>query len=283
MRSLILNLGTSCFVKCRGCYNHFANSVSNNTQVEFESIARLLRSAREVGLEKVTFGGGDPLSRPDLLDLLHLAKDIGYRVHLDTVGTTFLGEASTIYYGRLTFGRFDVSNLVGAVDELGLPLDGPSSDSILRFRRGRPRIWHEIIQSVLLAKDVGLDVSINTVAHRQNINNLDDLAEQVVRLKVHRWQVFQFMPVGPLGKATESLFAIPAVDFQNIVDHLLSVPGVEEVLDAKSSSSRQGSYVIVDDSGTAWLPTLGRERVIVANVKDKPELVVAALQEITSR
>ena len=57
----------------------------------------LLKQARDLGSRVVSFGGGEPLMRPDLLDLLEASNKLGLDTHINTNGTLITPEIA----GRL--------------------------------------------------------------------------------------------------------------------------------------------------------------------------------------
>ncbi len=116
--SIILSAGRSCFVKCLGCYNFFGKSEDlTKTSIILDFLARAKRS----GIEKVTIGGGDPLSRPDIIDLLTQVKGMGFKINVDTVGTPLLGPAETIFFGHRQVNQVSANSISSLVDNIGIP------------------------------------------------------------------------------------------------------------------------------------------------------------------
>ena len=62
------------------------------------------------GIRKVTICGGDPLTRPDILDLLKKIKEIGFFISLDTVGTSIIKSIEKA--GKIIINKIDVKQLV---------------------------------------------------------------------------------------------------------------------------------------------------------------------------
>jgi MoaA/NifB/PqqE/SkfB family radical SAM enzyme len=58
-----------CFLYCKGCYS-FSRADSCQNITETDTIVDFLKYARSEGASTVTLCGGDPLMRPDILNLL---------------------------------------------------------------------------------------------------------------------------------------------------------------------------------------------------------------------
>lgn len=252
MRSVILSAGRSCFVACRGCYNHFSRDRELiDTPVLLDFVAKL---RQEFGLSKITVGGGDPLTRPDLIKLLAGLRRLGLRINLDTVGTAFLRDAQIRFMGRGIAAQVDASSVVALVDSLGIPLDGCTDASIRTFRHHGSFADQEAVLSLLDRLDA--PVCANTVVHARNRSEVPQLADLISRHpSVRAWQLFQFMPLGPLGWRNRGQFLISALEFQSAARsaHELGAAGVKVI--AKSAASRKNRYLLIDTAGVIWVPS----------------------------
>jgi len=74
---------TGCHRRCRYCDTEYA--FSGGTQ---QTVASIGEQVRRIGFRTVLVTGGEPLLQRDLLDLLRALVDEGYRVVLETSGTT---------------------------------------------------------------------------------------------------------------------------------------------------------------------------------------------------
>jgi MoaA/NifB/PqqE/SkfB family radical SAM enzyme len=235
------------------------------------------RIRQRIGLEKVTLCGGDPLTRPDIVLLLTGLRETGVAISLDTVGTAFLRDAAIRFFGNGVVRRVDCRVVSALTDLIGIPIDG-STDSIqLQFRRFSSVVEQNAILSLL--DDVEARVCINTVAHRQNLGDLPNIASLIQRHpSVIQWQIFQFMPIGPLGSRNRRRFEIANDDFRSAVESIPSLPGIR--LTPKSRASRP--ILLLDTDGSLWRRRtdderghsdgLDEERLVLGHVDD-PNLV----------
>src|SRR5512139_767257 len=54
--------------------------------VDTETAYRIITRIKELGVRRIVFTGGDPLQRPDALDLIRYAKEAGLETALSTTG-----------------------------------------------------------------------------------------------------------------------------------------------------------------------------------------------------
>lgn len=218
IRSVILSASNSCFVACPGCYNHFGDSIADTTAV----IAFVAELHHRIGLEKITVGGGDPLTRSDIVDLLAGLRALELRIHLDTVGTAFLRDAQVHFMGRGTTRQVDPAAVSRFVELLGIPLDGSTDEIFRRFRRFSSVTEQEKILTIL--DTVGAAVCVNTVVHQGNVADLERIASLILQHpSVYEWQLFQFMPIGPLEHHNRARFEISEEVFSASVNRLSEI------------------------------------------------------------
>ncbi|MBX7138109.1 MAG: radical SAM protein [Oligoflexia bacterium] len=286
-RSIILNVSPSCFVACVGCYNNFADSWRDKSTVKVEEILSFVQNAKHRGHTKITLGGGDPLSRPDIIELLGGIRNLGLKVHLDTVGTAFLADANTIFHGKGVVRQVDPASLSGLVDLIGIPLDGANQETASLFRRGRPDLFAEQVRIIRLLTSAGHQVCVNTVVSQYNVDRLVPLFECISALPIKEWQLFQFMPIGPLGTRNQEKLWISEPEFQAAVQEIQLLNqerGSQILVKPKSINDRAGRYLIVDDSGMAWSPTgLDNNVVRFGSIREHRGLDVLDLVEYLDR
>lgn len=282
--TLNLSIARSCFLACKGCYNHFnpnADLISNADIINF------LKIASTFGIKKVTLCGGDPLSRPDIIDLLKDIKKLGFYIALDTVGTPLLDSANTIFFGQHKIEKINAGILSKYVDLIGIPLDGASNEVIQSFRKGRANIFEEQIRIIELLEKANAKICINTIVHKQNIDDLLNLVPLMKNFKnINKWQFFQFMPIGPLGFRNRELFWIEEDQFNSFkisMQEAAKKNMLIKQLEFKNVSSRKGSYVLIDSTGDAWMPQYTakmdlekdknstEDKIILGNIRHKDE------------
>jgi radical SAM protein len=127
--------------------------------------------------------GGDPLRRPDIVELVAHGTRIGVPVSLTPSGTAAVTEDKLRALRQAGLARLAVS------------LDGASAEAHDAFRgvRGSHRFTLRIIER---ARALGLPLQINTTVCRRTLAELPALAGEMERIGVALWALFFLIPVG---------------------------------------------------------------------------------------
>lgn len=145
---------------------------------------RLLDSAGSFGDgQLVVLSGGDPLARPDLLELVEYGADQGLRMTLTPSGTASLTPAV-------------VDDLADAgIRRLALSLDGASAATHDEFR-GESGSFEQTVEAARAAAEAGIPLQINTTVCAATAGELPALRDLVADLGAVLWSVFFLVPVG---------------------------------------------------------------------------------------
>ena len=145
---VIWNLIRRCNLTCKHCYS---TSADTNFKGELSTTEALgvMDDLRGFGVPVLILSGGEPLMRPDIFELAHRAKALGFYVALSTNGT-LIDEAMLPRIREVQF------------DYLGISIDG-LEETHDRFRR-RPGAFGESMRGIRLCQQQGIKVDI-TILH----------------------------------------------------------------------------------------------------------------------
>ncbi|KAB1190776.1 MULTISPECIES: TIGR04053 family radical SAM/SPASM domain-containing protein [Haloferax] len=180
---LIWEVTQACNLACTHCRAN-AQPKRHPDELTTAEGKRLLDQAREFGPgQLVVLSGGDPLTRPDLVELVEYGTDHGLRMTLTPSGTASLTPEI-------------ISDLEDAgIRRLALSIDGASPDSHDTFR-GETGTFEQTVEAAKAARDVGLPLQINTTVCAQTVDELPALRDLVSELGAVLWSVFFLVPVG---------------------------------------------------------------------------------------
>ena len=65
---LVFSITNKCNLNCKGCYNE-ALRQSSEAEISDERLKRAIAEAKELGISFIVLGGGEPLTRPSILDV----------------------------------------------------------------------------------------------------------------------------------------------------------------------------------------------------------------------
>ncbi|MSQ03225.1 MAG: radical SAM protein [Myxococcales bacterium] len=87
MRRLEFHITYYCPERCTFCSEETRMAEYSSFPVTFGRVARVLREQAERGVEAVHFTGGEPTIHPQFVEILQLAKKLGMRTSIGTIGT----------------------------------------------------------------------------------------------------------------------------------------------------------------------------------------------------
>jgi radical SAM protein with 4Fe4S-binding SPASM domain len=173
-----------CNLNCRHCGSDCGRD-DRQTGLQKATVKRLVEKiARDFDPEKIMFvvTGGEPLVRPDLIDILHHAREQGFRLGMVTNGISLDREMAR----RLA--AVEMESVV-------VSLDGPEDcHDWLRNRRGAFRRACRAIVS-LRRQGVPIVEAITCVTPR-SLDRLGETYEIVRKLGGTHWRVFNIFPAG---------------------------------------------------------------------------------------
>jgi radical SAM protein len=137
--------------------------------------------------------GGDPMRRPDLVDLVRHGVDAGLTVALTPSGT------AAVTAKRLTELRD------AGLSRLAVSLDGPDPETHDSFRRVRGS-YDRTITIIEAAAALGIPLQINTTVGRLTYSHFDAMIDRVRELPIVLWAVFFLIATGR-GAALEQITA----------------------------------------------------------------------------
>jgi len=260
-----------CFLYCKGCYS-FSRTEKYGQNISSEQIIKFLKYAYKKNIKKVTLCGGDPLAREDIIELLKQIKSIGYYISLDTVGTPILKDVEK--NGKILTKKISASIISKLVDEIGIPIDGSSNEIFNLFRPTNSNILEEQIKICEELHKFDANVCINTVVHKGNLDDVKSLSNLIKKLDyIKKWQLFQFAPLGKYGFLNKKSFEITNEEFNDYKNNVLEEFNSKKI-QFKSFHERDKTYMLIDNSGNAWIPSYNIEKFDNYNKKSEERKIV---------
>lgn len=187
---IIWEVTQRCMLACRHCRAE-ARPQADPDELTPAECEDLLDQVAAIAPRFFILTGGDPASRPDILNLIRGATARGLRVAFSPSATP-----------RLLHMNFDDLRIAG-VRQMSLSLDGATAETHNAFR-GIPGTWDWTMQAFTSAKRARIPVQINTTFTRTNFREWDQFVDLIQRLEPVQWSVFLFVPTGR-GQVEEML------------------------------------------------------------------------------
>ena len=158
---VIWNLIRRCNLACKHCYATSAD-IDFDGELSTDEVFAVMDDLRAFGVSVLILSGGEPLLRPDIFEISHRARDMGFYVGLSTNGTLI-----------------DASNIAAiervAYDYVGVSLDG-MRETHDRFRR-KQGAFEESINGIRLCHEAGIKIGLRFTLTQDNAAELPELLQ----------------------------------------------------------------------------------------------------------
>lgn len=200
-----LNLTKRCNLKCDHCYlDATTKAAGGDDELNTDECYRLIDQIAEVNKGcLLVITGGEPLVRPDILDIARYAVKLGFMVVFGTNGMLINDQ------------------LAKTLVEIGVMGVGISIDSLEAVKhdafRGVPGAWEAAIAGIEASKRNGLQFQIHFSAQPMNYQELPDVIEWAHQLGARVLNVF-FMVCTGRG---EELTDITPAQYEEVLGYLV--------------------------------------------------------------
>ena len=177
---VVWNVTQRCNLYCMHCYASSRNREYPGELTGEEGFS-LLDDLAQFGAPTVLFSGGEPLTRPDLFQLVSHASASGLRCVLSTNGTLITPQAA----GNIAASGFTY---------VGVSLDG--IDAVHDKIRGKKGAFQEALRGLRLCRDRGVRVGLRFTVHRKNLDQLPAIFDLLETEGIDRCCVYHLAYAG---------------------------------------------------------------------------------------
>jgi MoaA/NifB/PqqE/SkfB family radical SAM enzyme len=182
---MIASVTKRCNLKCRGCYVQ-VNALLRSAEIKKERWLEVIKEARDLGISFIILAGGEPLMRPELLNITRKFPEV-----------IFLLFTNAQLINKDIIGNFKKQkNLLPIVS-----IEGSREET--NHRRGKG-VYEKIQKVITGLNSKGIPFGISATVTKDNFNTLT--SESFVRYFIdNRCKVFFFLEYVPVEKETEYL------------------------------------------------------------------------------
>jgi len=184
---VVWNVTKQCNLRCIHCYAS-ANPSPDPNELTTEEGMTLLEDLAQFGCPVVLFSGGEPLMRPDILDLIHKAVSLGMRAVISTNGV-LIDRA-----------------LARELKKLGLSYVGISMDGLREVHdrfRGVKGAFDKAMEAVENCKAEGIKVGLRFTINKLNAQEIPGIFDLVERYQIPRICFYHLVYAGRGSKLME--------------------------------------------------------------------------------
>lgn len=159
------NTTNACNMYCDHCYRDAGCRAEE--ELNTAEARTLLEQIAKAGFKIMIFSGGEPLMRPDIVELVAYAKDLGLRPVFGTNGSLLTEDLAA---------KLKKAGAMG----MGISLDSMDRKKQDDFRR-YDGAWNQAVQGMRNCKAVGLPFQVHTTVMDWNAHELETLTDFAVR------------------------------------------------------------------------------------------------------
>jgi AdoMet-dependent heme synthase len=199
------NTTRKCNQFCAHCYRD-ARPEADADELSTEEGLGLLDEIAKAGFKIMVLSGGEPLVRPDIVDLVRHGSEAGLRVVVGTNGTLLTPEWVT----RLK---------EAGCARVGISLD--STDPAVHDKfRCMPGAWELSVQGMRYCREGGLPFQIHTTVTERNQQEILDITDLAVELGAAAHHIFFLVPAGR-GEDIEGE-SLQAREYEHLLNRILT-------------------------------------------------------------
>lgn len=174
------NTTNACNMYCDHCYRDAGCKADE--ELSTPEAKTLLEQIARAGFKIMIFSGGEPLTRPDIVELVAHATAVGLRPVFGTNGTLITPDMARALKRAGTMG-------------MGISLDSLDSKKHNEFRRF-PEAWEGAVQGMRNCREAGLPFQIHTTVMDWNVHEIEDITDFAVREGAVAHHFFFLVPTG---------------------------------------------------------------------------------------
>lgn len=198
------NSTNQCNMYCDHCYRdagYQAHRELNTTEAK-----RLIDELVAAGFRIMIFSGGEPLMRPDILELVKYAASVGLRPVFGTNGTLITRSLAEKLRAAGTMG-------------MGISLDSMDKQRHNTFRKYESA-WEEAVRGMQNCRSAGLPFQIHTTVLGWNDHELEAITDFAVNMGARAHHIFFMVPTGRAVNIQEN--STRAQEYEDIIRRVLA-------------------------------------------------------------
>jgi len=174
------NTTNACNMYCDHCYRDAGCKAEE--ELSTPEARTMLEQIARAGFKIMIFSGGEPLLRPDIVELVTYARELGLRSVFGTNGTLLTLKMAL---------RLKDAGAMG----MGISLDSLDKAKHDHFRRYEGG-WEQAVQGMRNCRKVGLPFQLHTTVMEWNLPELEELTDFAVQEGAVAHHFFFLVPTG---------------------------------------------------------------------------------------
>ena len=201
---IVFEITKKCNLRCNFCSHHGRGGVCDS--IPFSVIRRVIDESRVLGIKNVRFTGGEPLLRPDLVQILRYAKTNGM--------TVFLNTNATLLSAR------KIKMIEPFVDNVLVSIVGYNADSEDQLG-AQGRFFKDKIENIRRLRKSNIPlVRIGTVISKLLLDRFDLYGRLVSALRPDAWELYRPMIPGDSKDWLPYHHSLTSENYNDLLRHM---------------------------------------------------------------
>jgi len=209
-----------CNLKCIHCRRVTVADQLTPQDLSTQEAFHLIDEIAALGRSIFVLSGGEPMFRPDILEIARYATDAGLIVALATNGTMIDDQVAQ-------------QIKESGVQRVSISFDGANAETHDMFR-GLPGSFDAAVRGVRALRNIGIPVQINTTVAKHNEAQLEGVLQLAKDLDVVALHLFLLVPVGCGVQIAEEQM-ISAQEYERVLNWLYDTERAEPDLQLKAT------------------------------------------------
>ncbi len=197
------NVTNACNMYCAHCYRDAGCKAED--ELSTEQAKKLLTEIKRAGFQIMIFSGGEPLMRPDILELVKFADGLGLFPVFGTNGTLITPQMAR-----------DLK--AAGARAMGISLDSLDAAKHDKFR-SFPGGWQGAVDGMKNCKAAGLPFQIHTTVMDWNAPELEDMIDFAVEIGARAHHFFFLVPTGRAATIEEE--SLRAEQYEDVLTRIM--------------------------------------------------------------
>jgi MoaA/NifB/PqqE/SkfB family radical SAM enzyme len=231
---ITFRITSECKNSCRYCYGP-----KNIPRLDLKKIFKIIDIVNRGGARGMVLTGGEPLLLPDIETIIRRLRSKKMNVYLDTSGENFFKH-----------NYFIDKN----VSVLGIPIDEYSEEGSYRrfgshLRRLEVLNYYKHSSSALRPL-----LRVGTVVTKENLDDLEKIADLISQYPVDLWKIYQFIPIGDVASRNKKALEISSKEFIAAAGKAKRRLSRQVRVMATPFGFRSRAYFMINPDGTVFMP-----------------------------
>ncbi|AEX85893.1 hypothetical protein XO10_07395 [Marinitoga sp. 1135] len=174
-----LSITDRCNFRCIYCMGENTEFLPENALLSLEEIEKLVKTLKDMKIEKIRITGGEPTIRTDIIEIAKVINKYYSGFSITTNGAML----SNIVEDLKKYG----------LDSVNLSLDSLNEKNFLKITRRN--MLKNTLEGLYKTLEIGVPVKLNTVVQKENFDEIHDLIEFSAKLKIPI-RFIELMPIG---------------------------------------------------------------------------------------